>query len=132
MPNTLTQKLKLILRRRQAFADKAAEITQSLPDAVIIVMDPKTDIVYASFDGLEVSSQVHHENGAPMNLVRGILNHAAWKMRAMTPDVKGPLDKKIDQLLIHMGDVLCSLAEARYNKSKGKVEQQTETEIKNQ
>jgi hypothetical protein len=124
---SLTQRIKAALRTRQAFADKAAEVANQIPGALVIIADPKTDVIYASYDGLEVADQIRLENGAAMNLVKKILNYDAWRMRGMTPDVKGTLDKHIDQFLIHIGDVLCSLAEAHYNESKGSNQPQPPT-----
>ena len=55
------------------------EFAASNPDLLVIVCDPKTDLMQLSYKGKIVADRVVAKDGKKLNVIRKVLNHSLYK-----------------------------------------------------
>lgn len=84
------QKMKLNTKKK-IMSFEVPEFAQKNPDLLIIVCDPKTDMIFVGHKGEMVLGNIKSADGKQMKIVRNVLDHSQFKT-AINPFITGLLE----------------------------------------
>lgn len=71
--------IKLLFSRQTRVKMTVGEFAASNPDLLVIVCDPKTDLMQLSYKGKIVADRVVSQEGRKLGVIRKVLNHSLYK-----------------------------------------------------